>query len=126
MKVRLWRTCLLVIVAVLAFSAFPGDRAGRSCSGTGSTGRAVGGGPWWSFVDEKLAEWDAELILDVGWSEEGFVVAVASGVQIDAIQIPWHRAREWSEAGLLHPISAYIQQDPTMSVSDPSPEPSTK
>lgn len=118
MKVRLWRTCLLVIVAVLAFSAVSWGQSRQIVQWDWFDRTAVGGGPWWSFVDEKLAEWDAELILDVGWSEEGFVVAVASGVQIDAIQIPWHRAREWSEAGLLHPISAYIQQDPTMSVSD--------
>lgn len=77
------------------------------------------GSTWWAFVEEHLKEaWDVELELGIAWDEAKVPVSISSGVVIDSIQIPFHQAVNWTQAGLLYPITQYIDRDETMDWND--------
>src|SRR5690606_19356010 len=76
------------------------------------------GGPWWTYVEEQLKEWGVEFEMGIGWDEAKVPIAISSGVVIDGIQIPFHQAANWTELGLLYPITDFIERDPTLSIED--------
>lgn len=76
---------------------------------------AVGGAPWWSFVEQHMEkEWGVKLEMSTAWDESKVPVAIGSGVRIDGIQVPYHQARNWTDAGMLTSITEYLRRDNTV------------
>gem|GEM_PF-3083875 len=76
------------------------------------------GGPWWTYVEEQLRAWGVEFEMGIGWDEAKVPISISSGVVIDGIQIPFHQAANWTELGLLYPITDFLERDPTISIED--------
>lgn len=70
--------------------------------------------PFWKYMNEQTtARFGRELSpVTVGFNEmeSKFPIAVAGGVSMDIVQVPYHVAREWTEAGLLLPLSERLKQ----------------
>ena len=77
------------------------------------------GGPWWTYVEEHLKDnWGVDFEMGIGWDEAKVPISISSGVVIDGIQIPFHQAANWTELGLLYPITDFLERDETISVQD--------
>lgn len=77
------------------------------------------GGPWWTYVEEHLKnEWGVDFEMGIGWDEAKVPISISSGVVIDGIQIPFHQAANWTELGLLYPITDFLERDETISIED--------
>lgn len=84
---------------------------------------ALGGATWWGYIEEQMKErWGVDFEVSAGWDEARVPISISSGITIDSIQVPFHQAANWTEAGLLYPITDYIARDESVSLDDFIPE----
>lgn len=84
------------------------------------------GQQWWSYVADYVHhELGAQFEISGGGVDDRFPVAVAGGVPIDAIQVPYHLAQFWPKVGCFIPLRSILNATTCQFMSS-FPVPSTR